>query len=70
MLSLLERGEKVFKKSKPYLIQNLKLFSEKLKECVSSRILKVRKKVKIYLVCLEETFQYKIVSMRIWIIFN
>ena len=56
MLSLLERGEKVFKKSKPYLVSNLKLFSEKLKECVSSIILKVRKKVKIYLIDMEETF--------------
>jgi len=50
-----ERWES-FKKSKLCLIQNVKLFSEKLKECVSSRILKVRKKVKIYLIDMEETF--------------
>jgi hypothetical protein len=50
-----ERWESL-KKSKLYLISNLKSFSEKLKECVSSRILKVRKKVKIYLIDMEETF--------------
>ena len=50
-----ERWESL-KKSKLYLISNLKLFSEKLKECVSSRILKVRKKVEMYLKQVEETF--------------
>ncbi len=46
----------ILKKNKPSLVSNLKLFSEKLKECISSRILKVRKKVKIYLIDMEETF--------------